>query len=436
MSASARDLLVRGKAAAKSNDIDQARFYLEWVLQTDAAQPQRIDAWWWLAEISADPAEKREHLENILAHQPGHAEARRSLAILDGRLDPAELIDPTHRPARPAEPEAPRHTRTDRFTCPNCNGQMRYSPDGQSLECPYCQRQLDLAEATRAAGETVDEQDFAVALATARGHSHAVAMQSFQCQGCGVSFMVGPAVLSVTCPYCASAHVIRQPEEQPLIPPEAILPFVLAREQAHRRLQDWLRANELLECQSDAPRGLYLPVWTFDVGGEIRWRSKGVEVRRTRVKTVRQESSRPLFYDDLLVPASRKFAKLAAEFRHYRLDQLVPYDPAYLADWPAETYQLSTADASLTARRLAYTRARREVLDRTGHPLAAAEELTFSSAGILVTSYKLILLPAWIGVYQYQARQYNVFINGQSGRIKGGKPRGRARSWWDKLLGR
>jgi hypothetical protein len=248
--------------------------------------------------------------------------------------------------------------------------------------------------------------------------------------------MVGPAILSVTCPYCASAHVIRQPEEQPLITPEAILPFALTRAQAHRRLQAWLRTNDLPDTQSDAPGGLYLPVWTFDVGGEIRWRSQGVELRRTRFKTVRQERSRSIFYDDLLVPASRKFANLAVEFSHYRLNELVPYDPGYLADWPAETYQLAPADASLTARRLAYGRARQEVLDRTGHPFAEAEEMTFSSAGILVTSYKLILLPAWIGVYQYQDRRYNVFINGQSGRIKGSKPRRRAGSWWDKLWGR
>jgi len=313
---------------------------------------------------------------------------------------------------------------------------MRYSPDGQSLECPFCRHHLNLAQATQAAGETVDEQDFAVALATAKGHSHAVAMKSFQCQGCGVSFMVGPAILSVTCPYCASAHVIRQPEEQPLIPPEAILPFALTREQAHRRLQDWLRANNLPDAQSDAPRGLYLPVWTFGVGGEIRWRSQGVEVRRTRLKTIRQESSRPIFYDDVLVPASRKFASLAAELRHYRLNELVPYDPGYLADWPAETYQLSIADASLTARRVAYARARQEVLGYAGHPFTEAEELTFNSAGILVNAYKLILLPAWIGLYHYQDKRYNVFINGQSGRIKGRQPRRRAGSWWDKLWGR
>ena len=436
MSSSARDLLIRGKAAAKAKDIDQARFYLEWVLRTDAARHQRIEAWWWLSEISDDAAEKRDHLENILAHEPGHAQARRSLAILDGRLKPEEVIDPTFQPVRPTESETPQYTRTEQFTCPHCNGQMRYSPDGQSLVCSYCQHQLDLSAATKAAGEMVDEQDFVVALATAKGHSHAVITRSFQCQGCAASFVVGPAVLSIACPYCGSAHVLQHPEDRPLIPPEGILPFTLTQEQARRRLQDWLKANRLPYTQSSTPTGLYLPVWTFDVGGEIRWHSQAVESRRSRVKTVRQENSRPIFYDDVLVPASRKFTNLAREFSYYQLDQLEPYDPGYLADWPAETYQLSTADASLTARQQAYARARQEVLNLIINPFTETEDLTFSSAGIVINSYKLILLPAWIGYYHHQNKRYNVFINGQTGRIKGAKPRSNVKSWWAKLLGR
>ena len=60
MSDSARDLLVRGIAAAKAQDTDQARFYLEWVLRTDASREQKIKAWLWLSEVSEDPDEKRD----------------------------------------------------------------------------------------------------------------------------------------------------------------------------------------------------------------------------------------------------------------------------------------------------------------------------------------------------------------------------------------
>lgn len=188
MSASARDLLVRGIAAAKAREIEEARFYLEWVLRTDANRQQQIEAWWWLSEISEDPAEKRDCLENVLANEPGHAQARRSLAILDGRLDPDEVIDPNRLPDASTAAETPQPTRTRQFTCPRCGGQMSYSPDGQSLICAGCHHQMSLTEALEA-GDTVEEQDFAVALATAKGHTRAMTIHSFQCQGCGASFV-------------------------------------------------------------------------------------------------------------------------------------------------------------------------------------------------------------------------------------------------------
>lgn len=64
MSDSVRDLLVRGIAAAKSNEKDQARLYLEWALRLDPSTEQTVDVNFWLSEISDDPEEKRNHPHN------------------------------------------------------------------------------------------------------------------------------------------------------------------------------------------------------------------------------------------------------------------------------------------------------------------------------------------------------------------------------------
>jgi hypothetical protein len=44
-----RDLLTRGIAAAKAGNREEARFYLEWVLITEATEEQRLQAWLWLS---------------------------------------------------------------------------------------------------------------------------------------------------------------------------------------------------------------------------------------------------------------------------------------------------------------------------------------------------------------------------------------------------
>ena len=105
MSEAARELLVRGVTAARANSEEEARFHLEWVLRTDADLEQKTEAWYWLSRLARDPSERRACLENVLAGCPGHPEARRDLAILDGRLDPAEIVD--HRqPVAPLTPHA------------------------------------------------------------------------------------------------------------------------------------------------------------------------------------------------------------------------------------------------------------------------------------------------------------------------------------------
>jgi hypothetical protein len=120
---SIRDLLVRGVAAAKGGYKDEARFFLEWVLRKDAPEDAKIDAWWWLSQVADEPAEVRRYLEEVLGRQPSHPQARRALAVLDGRLAPSSIVDPDHLPPVLSEAEGPAREAEQaeaslRFTCP------------------------------------------------------------------------------------------------------------------------------------------------------------------------------------------------------------------------------------------------------------------------------------------------------------------------------
>lgn len=92
MSDSANDLLTHGVAAARSKDKEEARFYLEWTLRSEPDLEQETEAWYWLSYITDDPKEKRDCLENVLAISPKYPEARRDLAILEGRLKQEDIL--------------------------------------------------------------------------------------------------------------------------------------------------------------------------------------------------------------------------------------------------------------------------------------------------------------------------------------------------------
>jgi hypothetical protein len=233
-------------------------------------------------------------------------------------------------------------------------------------------------------------------------------------------------------------------ETRDLIPPEGIIPFGVTQLAAYNVLQEWLKDEDLhAGARVAPPDGLYLPVWTFDVGGEVQWVGKVLERRYGWTNRVNRTGSYPIFYDDVLVPAGHTLpADLAEEVNRFHLDELVnrfhldelvPYDPGYLADWPAEVYQISVADASLAARRRAWEAARREVTTRV--KIHDVQDLKLSSAGIVIESFKLILLPVWVARYRYEDDDYKLVVNGQSGNVRGEEPRRGMRRLLDSFLG-
>jgi DNA-directed RNA polymerase subunit RPC12/RpoP len=433
MSDSARDLLVRGIAAAKAGEKQEARFFLEWVLRSDADRDQQTHAWHYLSQITDDPAARRDCLENVLALEPSHPEARRALAILDGRLDPAHVIDP-NRPST-AEPADTHPADAKLFICQQCGGKLAFSPDRQRLTCTYCNRQMTLYQAIQD-GAMVDEQDFAVALATARGHSRPVATLSLSCRSCGAAFMLAPQVLSLTCPYCTSAYVVNAAETRTLTPPGAIIPFAVDHDKAAKALDAWLHDNfRRKQAQTAPPAALYLPAWTFDVGGEVQWRAFATESQHEAFTQSARSGSYPILYHDVLVPATHTLPPaLTSALHDYPLDGLVPYDAGYLADWPAQTYEISLAAASLVARKRVWQDARQKVTTRASVELGYIRDLTLSSAAMMIESYKLILLPVWIARYRLDNRDHTALINGQTASVQADQPRRGLLSWLDHLF--
>lgn len=422
-----RSLLRQGVAAAKAGDEDEAFHYLEWVLRADASEKQRAEAWLWLSQLYDDEADKRECLEQVVAFEPSHGVARRGLALLDGRLRADEIVNPEtvraeHEQKAKAAPA--QEANATHFTCPHCSSRMNYTPDDEMLVCEFCghRQTLDEARADSAqAGYGIGglEQDFIAALATAQGHVQPVATRSLQCQACAVTFMLAPETISLTCPYCDSVYVTEAAETRAIVPPHALIPFATDEDRAARALKRWLRRHDAAAVRRSPIVGLYYPVWTFDLGGEIKWSGY---VRRGD-DWLHKTGSGYVMEDDRLVPAVEKAPKpLRQAVDDFDLAQLVAYDDRYLADWPGERYQIPLADASLRARRQVLRRLRRHSYKITGGE--RVRDLALNSTGLTVLSYKLILLPLWITRYRIEGETIEVYVNGRNGRVYAPDPRG------------
>jgi len=129
-----------------------------------------------------------------------------------------------------------------------------------------------------------------------------------------------------------------------------------------------------------------------------------------------------VWQNNCLVPASHSLpAALLSALSDADTTALVPYSPDFLADCVVEIYQIPLANASLLAHQQAFEAAKQEF--RNGMVFGAVEDLTVSGAGIVVESYKLILLPVWVTAYRYRGETYRVVVNGQTGAVRGEIPR-------------
>jgi len=119
--------------------------------------------------------------------------------------------------------------------------------------------------------------------------------------------------------------------------------------------------------------------------------------------------------NDLPIPASRKlsavFLKLIPTFE---MKAVKPYDPRYLANWPAEVYDIPMAEASLDARAQGFSRSKNDLPNL----LAPMQILSTSSANMTVESFRLNLLPVWMTELPLDGREHLVLINGMNGAVK------------------
>ncbi|NWG05725.1 MAG: hypothetical protein HXY35_03445 [Chloroflexi bacterium] len=432
-----RELLRSGIIEAKAGHRVAARRYLDRAVYISSDHDVLSEAWFWMSQVIDDKAERRKALENCLAHDLRHARARRALAILDGKLKADEVIDPDK---LPSTPEGLRAADADRFMCPKCGGRMSFSPDGQSLVCEYCARNQKFSIAQSGAAA---EKDFIITMATARGHGKPLDQQVFHCEGCGCEFILPPSQISSTCVYCSSPHVVNWESEEQLLAPDGIIPHAFDQKRAIRLLIDWVQGNGIKpEKQVELPRGVYLPLWTFDLGGAIdyvgeKFDDSEIQFNRRQPKMIRVSDSYPVQVNDIPIPASRKlsavFLRLVPTFE---LRAVKPYDPRYLANWPAEVYDIPMAEASLDARSQSFARYKRDLPGL----LAPVRILSTSSADMTVDSFRLNLLPVWMTELPFGGRQHLILINGQNGAVASDLPEGKKeksgglREWLGELL--
>ena len=203
----------------------------------------------------------------------------------------------------------------------------------------------------------------------------------------------------------------------------------------------WFAPSRLKKATASPPlQGVYIPYWTYDsqtrssytgergtayqVPERVMVTENNRQVVRTRMVTrvrwqpVRGEVHR--FFDDLLVGATRTLPRVITDnLRPWHLEELVPYNPAYLAGFDSEIYQVQLDEGFNVARRLMEQIIRNDIARDIGGDFQRIHSVHTESDRV---TFKHLLLPVWSAAFAFGGKQYRFVVNGQTGRVRGERP--------------
>jgi len=331
------------------------------------------------------------------------------------------------------------------YRCPGCAANLLFEPRDGSLTCPYCGRK----EAIPESAEEVQERSYEEYLHPQAGQMKVLAETALevQCSSCGATVSFMPPEVAGECSFCGTKIVAQPKSADPLVAPEALLPFGVSSAQSTESVKGWLSSrwfapNALKKfAYQESIDGVYLPFWTYDTHttshytgerGEYYYETETYTERDaqgntvTRTRQVRRtmwystEGTVSRWMDDVLVPATGSVSRTRLNsLEPWDLEALKPYEPAFLSGFKAQRYQVDLPAAFEEAKRMIAPTIEQDVREDIGGDEQRISQIATSYSAI---TFKHILLPVYIGAYRFNEKVYQIMVNARTGEVQGDRP--------------
>lgn len=339
------------------------------------------------------------------------------------------------------------------FKCPNCDGELVFSPETQNFKCEYCFSQFsqeELEELEPAVGtQTVDngfggtfEDDTADGADKADenrfGENTAEEMQqdavTYSCPSCGAEIVTDNTTAATFCYYCHNPVILSGKLEGKYLP-NKVIPFEITKDEAINRFIDYVGRKKFIpraffnKKQIECMSGVYFPYWLYNVELEGKmsasartvrsWRTG--DIQHTETKHFHVEREGEIRLQNLTENALQKAnAKLASGIMPYDFSKMKDFTMGYLSGFQAERRDIE----------------QREVQGKMQNEMReSAQKLmreTIEYSSSTVENFHVVprkedwfycLLPVWTVTYKGKdGKVYYYSMNGQTGEVCGELP--------------
>jgi len=316
------------------------------------------------------------------------------------------------------------------YKCPNCNADLRFNPNKQGFSCEFCDSFFTVEEC-KAANEQM--QNDAQAAASAMDE-FAENNQLYICQSCGAELITDLNTTATECVYCHNPVVLKG-RLSGEYRPSKVIPFKISRQQAVDIFKNWCANRKFLpkDFLSDSQllhlHGVYVPFWVADCHVRGRMNAECHKIRRwssgdyhyTEIKEYEVIRNAELDFEGIPADGESKVPDdlmEAIEPFDYREEK--PFEMAYLSGFMSDKYDVNKSQVFPRIRNRAVNGS--DQLLRSSMTDYDSVRVLQSDMNILQTKWQYMLLPVWFMSYQYQGKQYDFAINGQTGKQAGTPP--------------
>ena len=340
--------------------------------------------------------------------------------------------------------------------CPQCNAPLNFDAETGMMRCEFCghMQAVDAGEhgASTDAGIGAEEGAQVGAQAVAQGedqsaqprqwvgpaYEDADGVHAYVCRNCGAEVVATALTATTTCPYCNN-NVVLDERLSGGLKPNGVIPFKITKDQLPSLLQEFYKDKPLLpkgffaENKVEKAQGMYVPFWLFsaEAAGTVVLKGEQTHAYSTRKEDIVETSHYRLHrtghaaFKFVPVDASKRLDDdVMDSIEPFDYNALTEFDVHYLAgyvaerfdDTPKEVLDRATVRIVNTAAELAY-----DTCD--GYAVTGVES---NSIELHNTTVAYVMLPVYLFNGEYDGKKYRYAINGQTGKVVGEVPIGKA----------
>lgn len=309
------------------------------------------------------------------------------------------------------------------YRCKDCGGNVVYSVEKKKMVCESC------------GNEETQEK-----ILQEKPHI---------CNNCGAEIEADKIDLSLKCPYCGT-YVIFEDRMEEEYEPNLVLPFAIDKYKALEFLREKFSKHVFLPkdfCSVstiESMEGLYVPFWMYDLHTHVYFDGEADKIRTwvegdydcTEIRTYRILRDFDVDYDKIPVDASKAMPdKMMDLLEPYKYGEMGDFDAKYLSGFQAEIYD---EDKNTLLSRA------KEKADKYSEKYVASYNVGYDNVRPTINDKRSTekesfysFLPVWRYVYRYGGKNYEFYVNGQTGKAVGEAPTSMVRliTWFIAIFG-